>query len=367
MTRPTQKLCFDFIAGETMAVSHEPPAYAGSLDPRLFRFETHVTGGAGWVAIAFRIFRTILTRTPDVVVSNEYRRAFLVNLALILTRSRAPHLVLGMNLSARPIVSRHAVIQRLIDRIFARSSAIVVHSTKEAEFFTELHHLPVGRFCFGHWGFDLPLTDSDRFDSEAKPFVCMIGRNNRDLETFADAVQRAGIAGIAVVPGYMHLDPALEKGLKIYRDLPMADCISCIRNAAANVTLLRDGSRGAGHITVVTAMHLGIPQIYSKTEVLREYFPSDAFGTAVPIGDAAAVSEAILQVLKAHDAPDLDTSADARRAFARTWLSHDSGSRRIAAVFLAMLENRALALTDPEWDRWLAQNISAPQRAVAVS
>jgi hypothetical protein len=354
MTDHPAMLCLEFPAGEAMSVRHDPPAYARELDQGRFRFETHITGGAGWPAIALYILRTILFRRPGLVVSSEYRRAFLVNFALIVTFSRAPHLVLGMNLSAKPIVSRHRLMQRLIDRIFARSTAIVVHSIVEADLFARLHNLPPERFAFSHWGFDVQAETSGRFDAEAKPFFCLIGRNNRDVETFAEAVQLAGTRGIAILPGYLQLDPAVEQKLQVYRDLPMADCINCIRNAAANVTLLRDGSRGAGHITVVTAMHLGVPQIHSDSEVLREYLPPVAgFGLPVPLGDAAATADRMRQVLDGATATDAARLVAARQEFARTWLSHAASAKRVTGVLLAMIDGKRLPLVDPNWLIWL--------------
>ncbi|WP_108395441.1 glycosyltransferase [Devosia submarina] len=342
-------LYIEFNAGERTTVSGELPPYIRKLAPRQFRAETHVVGGKGWGAIGWYIFRTILMRRPDIVVSTEYRRSFLVNLALILSGSNAPHVVIGMNLSARPITSGYSMLQKKIDWVFARSSTIVVHSTREAELFAALHKLPIDRFVFSHWGYDLPVSESTRFAAVAKPYACMIGRNNRDLETFAKAVRLAGIRGIAVVPGYMQVDPELEQKLDIYRDLPMDDCIDCIRNAAINVTLLRDGERGAGHITVVTALHLGARQVHSNTDVLREYLPSKRFSIPVPIRDAAAVAEAMRMALE----PEPESLSKARRVFAKKWLSHTRATERIAAILAATLEGRALPLTPPEWDSWL--------------
>jgi glycosyltransferase involved in cell wall biosynthesis len=133
----------------------------------------------------------------------------------------------------------------------------------------------------------------------------------------------------------------------------MSECVSCIRNAAANVTLLRDGSRGAGHITVVIAMHLGVPQIYSDTEVLREYFPTPGFGLPVPVGDKDEVARRMLEVLEQAAKPEGDRFIDARKEFALAWLSHGSSSRRLSEVVLATIEGRQPALIDPAWSAWL--------------
>lgn len=344
-----QRKCLLLSAGEAIAINADPPAFATRLPPGQFRFETLVTGGAGWVRIALTIFLTVLTRRPAVVISGEYRRSFLGNLALIATWNRAPHLVIGMNLSAKPIVSRYGLVQRLIDAVFRRTTAIIVHSTREAENFADLHHLPAERFAFSHRGFDLPTVGTDRFDTVQKPYFCMIGRNNRDLECFAQAVAIAGTRGIAVIPGYLAVRSGLDQELELHRDLSLADCISCMRNAAGNVTLLRDGSRGAGHITVVTAMHLGRPQIFSDTEVLQEYFPDDRFGLAVPVGDPVAAAAAMKQVLAEASTPEAAERRAVRQDFAGEWLSHDRATRRIAAVLTDMVDGRRVQFLDPEW------------------
>jgi len=352
MTRRGPALCLEFIAGDAFSVRRERPSYATGLAAEAISFETHVTGGVGWARIFLHILWMILRRRPRLVISCEYRRAFLVNLALLLTFCHATHVVLGMNLSARPIVARKRLVQRVIDRIFRRSNAIVVHSTREAELFARLHNLPAGRFAFSHWGYDLP-AESNRFDGASKPYFCMIGRNNRDVETFAKALDLAGTRGVAILPGYLPLDPSVEQALEVHRDLPMADCVSCIRNAIANVTLLRDDSRGAGHITVVTAMHLGVPQIHSETEVLREYLCLPVFSRPVPIGDAEAVARAMRAVIAEADTPEASDRAAARRDFARLWLSNESAARRISGIICATLEGRQIGLADPEWESWL--------------
>lgn len=360
MTANSPLLCLEFSASDRTEVRHDPPTYAPWLGPEKFAYERHLIGGANWPRIGWSILRTILVRRPDLVVTSEYRRAFLVNLALLLTFSRATHVVLSMNLSSKPITARNRLGQRVIDRIFQRSDAILVHSLREAESFAHLHHLPANRFAFSHWGYDLP-GESTRFEAEPKPYFCMIGRNNRDFETFAKALRLAGARGVAILPGYMPLAPEVEQSMQVLRDLPMADCVNCIRNAAANVTLLRDDSRGAGHITVVTAMHLGVPQIYSETVVLREYFCAPGFGQAVPVGDANQVATAMQAVLAAAKAPEAADLIAARKAFAQRWLSNECSARRIAHVILSALEGRKLDLVDPDWQGWLDSQQSAPR------
>jgi hypothetical protein len=334
---------------ESPSTPNEIPAYLRDLAPRVTSFARYFIPDGNLILTGFRIFSSLAIAKPNLIISNEYRRSFFVNIALIILRRDAIHIVVGMNLSAKPIKTNIRLADNLIDKIFRRCTKIVVHSRYEAFLFCELHNIPIDRFAFSHWGYDLPQLAGDRFSGPRAPYVCMVGRNNRDLETFAKAVELAGIHGVAIVPAYASFDPMLERRLEIHRDLPLAECIDCIRNSKINLTLLRDDQRGAGHITVVTALHLGVPQIHSDAQVLKEYVPFAFLSAPVPIGDAQGVASKILAILKGEPP---GTQAK-RKEFAERWLSHASAMRRLGAIVLASVDHKELSLTDPEWDQWL--------------
>lgn len=334
---------------ENPSTRNDIPAYLRELAPRVTSFARYFVPNGNFILTGFRIFRSLVFAKADVIISNEYRRSFFVNIALMILRRDAIHIVVGMNLSAKPLQTNINLFDYFINKIFKNSTKIVVHSRYEASLFSALHNLPIDRFAFSHWGYDLPQLASDRFSSSRAPYVCMVGRNNRDLETFAKAVELAGIHGIAIVPAYVPVDPMLECSLEIHRDLPLADCIDCIRNSKINLTLLRDDQRGAGHITVVTALHLGVPQIHSDAQVLKEYVPFAFLSAPVPIGDAQGVANQILAILKGEPP---GTQAK-RKEFAERWLSHASAMRRLGAIVLASVDHKELSLTDPEWEQWL--------------
>lgn len=338
-------------AADADSFSTEAPDYVRKLGDKIRTYQCFSVGKSSITGIALSIFRIVFTNPADIIICSEYRRSFFINLCLLVLARGSLHIVFGMNLSARPFASKYGFLNNLINLIFDRSSKIIVHSIYEAKLFSELHNLPMSRFTFSHWGYDLPSAESHRFQNIEKPFVCMIGRNNRDLDTFAKAVQLAGVRGVAIIPGYIEVRPELEATLEIYRDIPFADCIDCIRNAAANLTLLNDDRRGAGHITVVTALHLGVPQIHSDARVLQEYVPLEFLSHPVPIGDAQAAADAIRAALAA-EAPDFP---ERRRAFARRWLSHASATKRAHEIILALIEGRGLPITENEWDDWLRE------------
>lgn len=335
------------------------PGYLKDIEGSIARYFRKYVKSSSPLRMAISIARVILIERPNLIISNEYRRSFLINLVLCLFLLRPLHIVIGMNLSSRPIKTSSNFLNRIINAIFRRSSKIIVHSTYEAHLFGILHDLPDKLFAFSHWGYDLPSIKSSRFSNVPKPFACMIGRNNRDLHTFAAALKLAGIRGIAIIPSYIDFEPGHDVELDVYRDLSMDDCIDCIRNAAVNLTLLRDDQRGAGHITIVTALHLGVPQIHSDAQVLKEYVPMAHLSRPVPIGDVDAVASAILKIMHSETA-DLPIK---RQQFARQWLSHSNAARRVGSIVRASIEDEQLPLTEPKWDEWVHQEVSSQEES----
>jgi hypothetical protein len=351
-------------ASKNSSISTDIPDHLKGLEGVIQGYECYNVADAHPMKMALDIFKIIISNRASLYVCYEYRRSFLVNLFLIVLFNPAFHLVYGMNLSAKSINSRFGFFKFLINKVFNRSTKIVVHSIYEAELYARLHSISIDRFVFSHWGYDLPQEQSRKFSKTDKPYVCMVGRNNRDLTTFANAVFIANVHGIVIVPSYTDIDPAIEGKISIYRDLPIADCIDCIRNAAINLTLLLDDQRGAGHITVVTAMHLGIPQIHSDARVLNEYLPFEYLSRSAPFNDAFAVAAEISLSLdkESHDL------AERRRVFAKRWLSHDYARKRAREIILKLINGEDLPFIDPEWDYWLrhektTDNLSTPRHA----
>jgi glycosyltransferase involved in cell wall biosynthesis len=234
----------------------------------------------------------------DLIVSSEYYVSFGVNLRLRMGRSKARHLVWGLNQSRRAIDLR--LTRSLVSWVFNRSDQIIVHSRREAGIFAELHSIPAGKFEFVPWGFDLPEVAWTRnWSQDAEPYVCLIGRNNRDLDTFCQGLEGTGIRGVVISSGLGTADlAALRKWphIDVYQDLDMSACLDCIRGAMANVVLLKDDRRGAGHITMVAAMLLGKAQIITRAAVVEDYFVADLHALAVPFAAVVPFRTALLRL-----------------------------------------------------------------------
>jgi len=271
----------------------------------------------------------------DVVAANEYFLTWAVCLRASARRSQPNVVALSFNQSRRLLLTGFRPLDRLLNRVWRRAAMFLVHSNAEAELFARLHDIPSERFTFAHWGYDLPTYERPKVQLPEEPYVTMIGRNNRDLKTFATAVERAGVQGVAITAGYMvERYPVETSGnVRILADRPMDECLAYIAGSFAHLVLVLDAHRGAGHISAVTAMLLGKPQIFSEVAPLSDYLIDGLNGIAVPIGDAAAVASAIRSLQS--DPARAERLGITGREFALKSMSHEAATSGVVQALIA--------------------------------
>ncbi|WP_242186955.1 hypothetical protein [Sphingomonas sp. CARO-RG-8B-R24-01] len=217
----------------------------------------HVMAGSSPVQ-ALRAFRACHDIAQyELTAASDYSIGFAMAFAAIVRRARGRLAIAGMNLSRRPFRSGVAPLDHVINRIFGRVDLFIVHSTPEVSQFLHLHRLDAGRFTVVPWGFDLPDVAAPECALPNRPYVAVVGRNNRDFATVARALDGTGIAGVFV--GCAQPLPSVDAEIIAYESLPFDQCLGIIRGSLANVIPLNDSSRGAGHITAVAGMALGGP------------------------------------------------------------------------------------------------------------
>ena len=320
----------------------EPPSFAAHLAAAGYATETR------WVPYDARakglpaVFALADLDRYDAILASEYFLVWALALRLRVTGAKVPLLALGFNQSAQLIRTGRRTLDQLLNRIWRRVARFVVHSQSEARLFAAAHDIASEKFAFAHWGYDLPKFHRGAFTPPATPFVSMIGRNNRDIATFFDAVTRADIDAVLVTSSYM-MTPALAAAtpprVRVLLDVPMGLCLDIVSQSMAHLILVNDDRRGAGHISAVSAMLLEKPQIFSAVDTLDDYLIDGVNAIGVPMHDAAAVAAAIA-VLRddRHRAAKLGRNG---QAFARRWLSNDHAAQRIADLILAALGKRA--------------------------
>jgi glycosyltransferase involved in cell wall biosynthesis len=296
--------------------------------------------------------RGLLMRTKlenyEYIITSEYFTSFAVNLRLLLTSAKTKHVVIGLNQSRRLLKTNVRIFDRLINRIFRRADLIIVHSRREAVLFSKFHDIPENRFHFSLWGYDLPSFSASRFSAWPKPYVCLVGRNNRDIETFIKAVTGTDVDGIIIIPSYQS-GPAgpLPPNVHVYRDLPQNETLDCIKNAVANIVLVKDNDRGAGHITIVTAMFAGTPQIVSDVDVIKDYVVDGVSAITVPLRAVEAVRSGINKII--NDPSNAARLSENAKRYAHSWLTNDSATERIMSALDKLSNGEKIPLVDSAW------------------
>jgi len=295
----------------------------------------------------------------DVVISFDYFVSFGICARFFLSRAKTKHICYSFNRSRRVLQSGIAVFDRLINRIFGRADLFVVHSRHERELFHRMHEIPFEKLRFSHFAISVPKGKSNLFSQFDLPYVCLIGRNNRDVETFVAALSDLDVAGVVITNAETPDKNSVPDNIHVYRDLAMADCVDCLRHAIANVVLVKDADRGAGHITAVLAMLLGKPQIVSDVTPLQDYFIDGQHGIGVPVGDVSAVRAAIRTLL--NDPVQSGTFGVNARRYAERWFGEQREARQLEFLVAAVLAGDAIPACDPEWE----QAVLAPRTVEA--
>ena len=126
--------------------------------------------------------------------------------------------------------------------------------------------------------------------------------------------------------------------------IPFVDDIREI-HAAADVLVLCSDREGLGRC-VVEAMCMGIPPVVTDTGGSHEIIEDGVSGLVVPGGNASALAQGIIRVLKDHDLAR-SMGREARRAAERD-LSADASASRVMNIYDCVRNSGAIARPSPE-------------------
>jgi len=140
----------------------------------------------------------------------------------------------------------------------------------------------------------------------------------------------------------------LPDNIILKTDIPMNEALHVMNNAYVNVVPILDASTGAGHMTIVSSMHMGQLQIISSLETLSDYFIDREHGLFVEAGNVGDLKNAI--ELLFNDEELRNNMSIKVVNFSAKWLSEDYAKESFLSYLCAIKHNNPLPLEPADWN-----------------
>lgn len=272
----------------------------------------------------------MLGEGPAVLVTHGPRPALY---GALLANRQSPdlrHLAFSFNYTDLPI----GMTRRLMARALQSVERFVVFSQMEREIYSGYFDLPAERFDMLHWGVRAPDVDLKAAPAVAGDYICALGSQGRDYKTLLHAMRRLPQLRLVIVaaPGNLaHL--AIPANVTVKTDIPLAQAMNILAHCRFMVLPLQGSKVPCGHVTIVSAMHLGKAVIATNSSGLEDYIAPQVSGLTCAAHDDAALATAI-QSLHEDPALSLQLGLSGQR-FARLHCSEE----RVVEYFRQFLQS----------------------------
>jgi glycosyltransferase involved in cell wall biosynthesis len=208
--------------------------------------------------------------------------------------SRVPldsHDVYSFNFTDLP----SGVARRSLALAFRSVDEFVVASTWERELYSEYLDIPISKIRFQHWGVASP--DSDNAGSTPiveGDYICAIGSQARDYALLCEAMRlRPDIKLVIVgIPASMR-DVAVPANVEFRTNIPLADAMNIMKFSRLMALPMNSMEARCGHVTAVSALHLGVPIVATRCKGLDDYLRDDETALLAEHADPASLAAAI--------------------------------------------------------------------------
>lgn len=286
----------------------------------------------------------------DIVISHHPYMTFFIALALTLTlkNKKTKHYAFSFNHGNGRFFK--GLMLKIAKIIFKSTSGFVVYSETERDIFNKRYDIPFDKLSFCHWAVNQPEVEEYPQDyiTDAKPYICCMGRNNRDFETFLEVMEKnQNIKAIIVCPKERISRNNIPENVIIKNNISLKESMTILANSYASVVPLQDASTGAGHITIVSAMQLGIPQLITKVDTVNDYFIDQKHGFYITPNDAQSLSDCLNKLTENKTLQK--TISQESIAFANKWLIEESSVSFLKNYLSAIESNMPIPKFPESW------------------
>jgi len=280
----------------------------------------------------------------DIIITHAPYMTLCVALALFLTlkAKKTKHYAFSFNHGNGLFFK--GLLLKIAKKVFKYTSGFVVYSKAERGIFNRKYDIGLDKISFCHWAVNPPEVDKipASYISNAKPYVSCMGRNNRDFETFIQVMgNNPQLNAIIVCPEFRLLNIGeLPSNIIIKHDLPLKEAMTILANSIVSVVPIKDVSTGAGHMTIVAAMQLGIPQLITRLETVDDYFLDNKHGFYIDQGNVNSMSEKLNELIGDTEFYEVIRKETAK--FSEKWLMEHSAVTFLKKYFDAIQNDKAL-------------------------
>ena len=185
----------------------------------------------------------------------------------------------------------HGLRQRWLARAFQRVDSFIVASTTEQALYAHHFGLDPARLHMLPWGVRPPVEALAEAALEPGDYVCALGSQGRDYATLLDAMRRLPRLRLVLVatPDSLPAGP-LPDNVVLRVNIPTAQAMNLLAHSRFMVLPMRDAEVPCGHVTVVSAMHLGRAVLATDTVGLHDYLRPEDNAVLVPPRDPVALA-----------------------------------------------------------------------------
>jgi glycosyltransferase involved in cell wall biosynthesis len=187
--------------------------------------------------------------------------------------------------------------RRLFSWALSKVERFVVFSSVERDIYTRTFSLPADRFDIILWGVQPPRVEAPEVPHVPGDYVCAIGGNARDYHTLVEAARQLPQMQFVLVVRPVNLRGlTLPANVMVRANLPLGTTMNVLLHSKFMVLPLTGSEVPCGHVTLVSAMHLGKAFIITDSSGVRDYVRNGENALTVEPGSVESMVAAIKQL-----------------------------------------------------------------------
>lgn len=227
---------------------------------------------------------------PSILVSHAPRTTFYAAQLAALKHSQLPHLAVSFTFTNLPTGIQH----KLMAKAYQQVDRFVLYSTMEKKLYADYFDLDDSKIDMIHWPIHPPKIEAVGQPLESGKYICAVGSQGRDYGVLFKAMEKLPHLRLVVVVKPENIAGLkIPDNVKVYTNIPMADCNNIIHYSQFMVLPLLHDTVPCGHGSIVSAMFFKKAILITDAVTVKDYIKNDITGRFFTHQDDRSLREAI--------------------------------------------------------------------------